>query len=283
MTTTSPKSLALAAGAILALATIPAQAGDPKSVAETALADKSRYHLFHPTPRELWRELSPDRPDTTESPITVDAGVWVVEASYLDWRRDRGDETFTVMATNLKVGLTHDTDLQFVFDSYIRENPAAGGGDEGFGDVTLRLKHNLWGNDGGDSAFALFPFVKIPTGTALSNGKAEGGLILPFSTDLADGIGLGLMAEIDAVYDDATGDHDAEFVHSAVLGFDLTDRLGMFTEYIGVAGPSPYQAYFAGGLTLSLSEDLVLDCGVQVGLNDAAEDIGLFGGFTKRF
>jgi len=254
-----------------------------KASADPTLVDKSGYTLFNPTPRELWRELAPDRPDATESPLTVDAGAWVVEASYLDWRRNNGDETTTVMSTNVKVGLTNSADLQFVFDSYAWEDFAAGGGAEGFGDVQLRLKQNLWGNDGGETAFAIFPFVKIPTGTALSNGEVEGGLILPFGMDLADGIGLGLMAEIDIVYDEVLDRHDVEFLHSAVLGFDLREKLGLFTEYIGVTGPRPYQSYFAGGFTLSLSEDFVLDCGAQVGLNDHSEDLGIFGGFTKRF
>jgi hypothetical protein len=82
---------------------------------------------------------------------------------------------------------------------------------------------------------------------------------------------------------DGANDYDLEFVHSAVLGFDLTERLGLFTEYVGVTGPSPYQAYASTGLTYSISKDLVLDTGVQIGLNDAADDIGVFGGFTKRF
>lgn len=252
-----------------------AEAGDPVPIEPSSV----RHHtLFDPTPREEWRELSPDRPDTTESPITVDAGAWVVEASYFDWRRDGGGDTYTVMATNLKVGLTDRIDLQTVFDTYTWEEAGA----EGFGDVTLRLKYNVWGNDGGSTAFALFPFVKIPTDTAISNGEVEGGLILPFSTDLAEGIGLGLMAEFDAVHD-GIDDYDLEFVHSAVLGFDVTDRLGLFTEYVGVAGPGDYEAYFSGGATFSVTDDLVFDTGLQLGLNDPAEDLGVFGGFTKRF
>ncbi len=242
----------------------------------------TNYTLFNPTPREEWRDLSPDRPDTTESPVTVDAGAWVVEASYFDWRRDGGDDTYTVMATNLKVGLTDRIDLQTVFDAYTRMDPATGAGAEGFSDVTLRLKYNVWGNEGESTGFAIFPFVKIPTGTELSNGEVEGGLILPFSIDLAEGVGLGLMAEIDWVHD-GVADYDVEFVHSAVLGLDLTDQLGLFVEYVGVNGPAPYQAYASTGLTFSLSDDFVLDAGVQIGLNDAAEDLGVFGGFTKRY
>ena len=50
--------------------------------------ESKSYHLFNPVPDGELRELSPDRPDTTESPITVDAGRFVIEASYFDWRRD---------------------------------------------------------------------------------------------------------------------------------------------------------------------------------------------------
>ncbi len=281
-TESSPLCIVSLGTVVFALATGFTLAGEPIASVETAAPDKSRYHLFHPTPRELWRELSPDRPDTTESPLTVDAGAYVIETSYFDWRHDKGDDSYTVMATNFKVGLTNDIDLQTVFDAYTREDPETGKGAEGFSDVQLRLKYNVWGNDGGNSAFAIFPFIKIPTGTELSNGEVEGGLILPFGTDLADGIGLGLMAEIDWVHGD-DGGYETEFLHSAVLGFDLTDRIGMFTEYIGIAGPAPYQAYFAGGFTWGIHEDFVLDCGTQVGLNDHSEDLGVFGGFTKRF
>ena len=35
------------------------------------MPDKSRFNLFNPTPEKDLRELSPDRPDQTESPITV--------------------------------------------------------------------------------------------------------------------------------------------------------------------------------------------------------------------
>lgn len=239
------------------------------------------YDLFDPVPADKLRDLSADRPDTTESPITVDAGHFQVEASLFDWGREGRADTYTVMSTNVKAGLTDNTDIQFVFDSYVWDE-SGGTSVEGFGDVTVRYKWNLWGNDGGDTAFALFPFVKIPTGTSLSNDEWEGGLILPFSMDLAEGWGLGLMAEIDIV-DDGAGSHEFEFVHTAVLGHDLTEKAGVFVEYIGVAAEDRYEASAAAGLTYLLNDNLMLDCGCRVGLNDDAEDIGLFTGFTVRF
>jgi len=109
---------------------LPASAGPP--VPEP---DKSQYHLFNPTPRELMRELSPDRPDATESPITLDAGHYAVEVSVFDWRHDGRDDSYTAMATNFKVGLTNNMDLQTVFDAYTWEEPEAGEGAEGFSDA----------------------------------------------------------------------------------------------------------------------------------------------------
>ena len=256
--------------------------------------DKRAYHLFHRTPREHLRDLSPDRPDTTESPITVDPGWFQIETSFFDYGRDNDgaleSEAFTYGAFNLKVGLLHNVDLQFVFDSHVvqrtRDNATKSTETiEGFSDLQLRLKINLWGNDGGRTAFALFPYIKIPTGSDSSNDRVEGGLILPLSIELNDRFGLGLMAEVDFVYADETRDYETEFVHTAVLGITLTEKIGAYIEYVGVAGSAQfdYQASVSAGLTYGLSADVQFDLGGRVGLNDAAEDAGVFTGITIRF
>jgi len=237
-----------------------------------------RHHLFHPVPRDQLRDLSPDRPDVTESPVTVDAGHFQAEVSLFDWTRDRSSDAFTVLATNLKAGLTDRMDFQVVFDASSWERP---GGSGGSGDVQLRLKRNLWGNDDGRSAFALFPYVTLPGDDG--HGRTEGGLILPFSLDLTDRMTLGAMSQFDVVWDERTGGHRFESLHSAVLGFGLTERLGFYTELAAVTGFRPFSLSFSGGCTYRVTEDFVLDAGGLAGLTDAAEDVGLFLGFTRRF
>ncbi|MBK1832943.1 transporter [Roseibacillus ishigakijimensis] len=249
------------------------------ALACSGLGPLSANHLFDPVADDQLRELAADRPDATESPQTVDAGRFQLEASLYDYRRHKGEESHTFGSLTAKVGLTDSSDLQFVWDSYSRTDSGA----EGSGDLTIRYKHNLWGNEGGGTAFALFPFVKIPTGGELSNDQWEGGLILPFSTSLAQGVGLGLMAEIDYLYEEEEGNHAFAFVHTAVLGFDLSERLGLFTEYIGTAGEGFYEASLAAGLTYQVHEHLLLDAGATFGLTDEAEDLGLFTGFTIRY
>jgi hypothetical protein len=224
-----------------------------------ATSEKSNYNLFNPTPNSFLRELSP-----------------AVEMSLFDFRRDSGVESTTWGAINFKAGLNHNTDLQTIFNLY----DGTEGGPDGFGDVTLRLKHNLWGNDGGSTALALIPWIKIPTGE-LSNDEWQGGLIIPLGINLTETIGLGLMAEIDYIHNGTL--HEFEFLHTAVLGFSLNEKTGAYAEYIGIWKEDSYEAYLAGGMNYSVNEHLILDFGVQSGLNSHAEDLGIFTGFTKRF
>lgn len=267
----------LASLAVLVAAGVPAAAQEP-----LLTAYDGPYSLARPVPRERMRELSADRPDATESPITVDAGHAQLEASLADWSKDSGDETFLALALNAKVGLTESTDLQLVVDTYSRFDAARGDDVEGTGDVQLRYKWNLFGNDGGGSALALFPYVEIPTDAGASDGEWEGGLMLPYSRDLAEGVSLGLMAGLDLVAPDDDGDHDLELLHTAVLGFDVTERVGTFVEYAGVLAEDDYLAAFDTGVTLAVHADLVLDAGIRVGLTREAEDFGAFVGFTAR-
>lgn len=234
------------------------------------------------------RELEADRPDATESPRTVDAGYFQIEMSLLGYSRDRvGSDKFESWSwaeTNIKYGLNDSMDLQLIFTPYVRERSKLGGVSEelhGYSDVTLRLKYNLWGNDVGKTAFAIFPYVKIPSGSDVSNDEWEGGIILPWAMDLCEGVGVGIQAEVARVWDGQ--DYDLDFLHTAVIGFEVTNHLGIYLEYLGISGGHPYEAYASGGVTLAITDTFQWDAGVVLGLNDAAEDLTSFAGFTAKF
>ena len=126
------------------------------------------------------------------------------------------------------------------------------------------------------------PFVKIPMETDSSNEHVEGGIILMLAWDVPEIWGLAEQVKFDAVYDDE-GDYDVGIAHKGVLGFDVVGPLGAYIEYLGIVsteGDSDYQAFFSCGLTYPLNEDLVIDAGTQVGLNNAADDIQVFVGMT---
>jgi hypothetical protein len=247
-------------------------------------ADKSAFTLFNPTPRELMRELSADRPDRTESPYTVDAGHLQVELSFAEWQKGGGREELAVLPTNVKVGLTNNIDVQFLFNPYLRQ-VTDGDTDQGAGDSQVRLKVNLWGNDGGPTALAVIPFVQIPTGAdAFSTDHVEGGIIVPLTIALPAEFALTVMGEVDFVRDDGDG-YDTLLVHTASLGRDIAGPLGAFVEYAGIApvdGDGRYEAYLNTGLTYGVGEDVQFDVGVEVGLNSAADDLRVYSGVTFR-
>src|SRR5262245_42751994 len=77
----------------------------------TATPDKSQYTLFSPTPIDLRRPYNTDRPSKTDSPYTVDAGVFQIESDVLNWTLDYKEGvrtgTWIVGNTNFKLGLTN--------------------------------------------------------------------------------------------------------------------------------------------------------------------------------
>lgn len=282
-------------GSLAALVLIGAQAaaqGAPNP--DETPADKTAFNLFNPTPDRLLRPLSADRPDATESPITVDAGRFQLEMSALSFTYDDEDgvrhRSLAVGDTNLKVGLLHNADLQFVFTAWSEEESDPGAGPSttrsGFGDVQLRLKINLWGNDSGATALGVMPYITIPTGGELSSDRVEGGFIAMWAWDFAQDLSLGLQGEVAFLYDDTDDAYDTEFSHTGVLGIGVTEELGVYLEYLGVASGDDeegYDAYFSGGLTLQVAPNVVFDVGALVGLTQDAEDVAAFTGITVRF
>jgi len=258
--------------------------------------DKRAHSWSHPTPRADLRPMATDRPDTTESPLTVDAGHAQLELSFAAYERDRRNpersgrlaETWNLAPVNLRLGLRHNLELQLVVDNYVRVSAAAAASGRrervsGFGDVTLRVKRNLLGNDGGDTAGALMPFVKRPTNSGgVGYRHVEGGLILPVNFTLG-GLGLAAMTEVDVIRNAADDGHAVAWLNTLTRGFGLTEKLGAFVELASTTGPGRHVLSANGGFTYAVNPDLQLDAGVNLGVTRAAPDLTVFAGLSRRF
>jgi hypothetical protein len=257
-------------------------------VAGETQTDKTRFSLFNPTPQALLRELSTDRPDLTESPYTVDAGHAQLEMDLVSFARDRhteerdgGTQSWAFANTNFKLGLTNWCDLQLVVPVHQHDR----GGARGFGDTTIRLKANCWGNDGGTTALAVMPFVKVPTASSgLGNNAVEGGLIIPFAAELPGDWKFGAMVEVDFLADDEGSGFQTAFVASVTFSHAIAGDLSGYLELANTAGrETAWSATFNSGLTLGLGENIQLDAGVNLGLTRAADDVTAFAGISYRF
>jgi hypothetical protein len=263
-------------------------------------ADKSGYNLFHRTPDALLREMAADRSDKTESAYSVDAGHFQIEMDFLTHTYDRssdGGEELTAKAwaiapINLKVGILNNVDLQIIAESYNTQrtkdraaNSSARGA--GFGDLLLRCKTNLWGNDGGPSALAVLPFVKIPTNQhALGNGALEGGIIFPFAMDLPADWGFGAQAEMDHLQDSSSSDYHQEFINTVTVSHDIAGKLGGYVELfsnVSTERGAKWIATFDFGFTYAVTRDIQLDAGLNVGLTSGADELNPFIGLSMRY
>ncbi len=256
--------------------------------------DKHGYHLFHPTPSSLLRDLSTDRPDLTESPYSVDAGHLQVELEAASYARDESNAGRStdvgILGVNAKLGLLPSMDLQVgvgivrhevTGDSLEFDEKASGPTD-----MAVRLKWNLWGNDGGATAMALMPFLKLPTGSPeITDHAVEGGLIVPFAVSLSGETGLGVMVEADLFRDQDGSSLHGEWLTTATLGRGLNGPLRGFVEI--AAGFRPrWEGTWIGtldaGLTYGPTPNVQLDAGVLLGVSEAADGATFFMGLSFR-
>lgn len=295
---------------LLVAASGAARAADARQGVSAAVPeqDKSRYTLFNPTPQNLLRDLTTDRPDTTESPFTVDAGHLQIETNIFGYSKSRPDDEGTVARsydyaiTNFRIGLTNWAEFNVVLQphSVVKtrpSDPAAATRSSGIGGVGLRAKINLWGNDTfeapGATALGLLPFVTLATDRDNGIGPAgtEGGLIVPFAVKLTDRLGLGLNGGFHIVREEpeapglAAGTH-TEWLSSASLSYEWSENFGTYYEVAGRFGtqdPRGDVAVLATGFTYKLGKNLQLDGGVNFGVTRAADRVNPFVGVTARF
>jgi len=259
--------------------------------------DKSAFTLFNPTPSEHLRELSVDGPTKTASPYTVDAGHFQLEMNLVSYTYDRSPsrgprrrlDEWSIAPMNLKVGLLNQVDAQLLLETYEVDRERTRRRREtrrGFGDVTLRLKYNFWGNDDGRTAFAAMPYVKLPTSEDhVGNPGVEGGLILPLEVSLPRDFDTGLMTRLDAVRDSDRRGYHAEFVHSIDLSRDLVGKLSGDVEWfsdVSTERGAAWVSTFDAGLTYRLTPNVEIEVGVDIGLTRSADDVDSFVGLAWR-
>ena len=262
--------------------------------------DKTEYDLLHPVPAALLRELSTDRPDKTESPYTVDAGHLQIELDLVSYSYDRDNsehadhtvENFAVAPANFRWGLTNKVEIQLIAETFVIENTndrdaRTNKTISGFGDMLVRCKINFWGNDGGQSAVAMMPFIKFPTNrTGLGNNVVEGGVIFPLALALPRDWSLGAMTEIDWLQDATNSGYHPEFVNTITLGHEIVKNVSGYVEFfssVSTEKDAEWIGTFDVGLTYQVSANMQLDAGVNIGLTRSADDLNPFLGLTIRY
>lgn len=236
--------------------------------------------------------LVTDRPDATESTVTVAPGFVQLEFGWTvsEITEERTEErTHTAPELLARIGLVPRVELRIGVASwmFVRETAEAESDrDNGIGDTEVGFKLRLADSRGVFPAIALLGALSLPTGDrGFSSERADPSFRFAFSHDIGERVAVGYnvgavwVSEEEAVSgaesDRQSRDLQGDLLYTITVGVGLTHRLGAFVEAFGFTAleseRSDRQA-LDGGLTLLLAPNLQLDVRVGVGLDSDAED-----------
>ena len=231
------------------------------------------------------RDFSPDRPSRSDTPFTVPASYFQAEADFANYT-NTGDQ-FQALDPTLKYGLNDRVDGEIQFGGFVSQR-SAGARAESFGDIVIRLKLSVLGDDGGDLSIAVIPYAKAPTaGAPIGNGEFEGGVNMPFLVTLPLDIGLTIEPEMAILKNALNTRRQASFTGIINLGRKITGDLSSFVEmydqiYSDRQSPGP-TVTFDTGLSYAVTTTLQLDLGANFGLNGATPGVNIYSGIAARF
>ncbi len=235
------------------------------------------------------RPMSTDRPDRTESPYSVPRGMTQIELDAVTYGEfSEGGVTLSTLGIgvlNLKYGVSENADVQLVFSPYTRSKLSAGPFediDSGTGSIGARFKFNLTGNDTGDRAVALLPYVLVPTRGEHKADNTVYGVVVPVTLPLEGNRALGAMAGVERL-----GDTNTFGIVSATLSSPFGDGgwggfVELFVAMDGLNGDDVQAATFDVGVVFSPRDGLQFDAGTYLGLASDAEDWRIFAGLSAR-
>jgi hypothetical protein len=221
--------------------------------------------------------LNADRPGFSQSPLTVDSGVWQLETGIEYLReKDRGDFTqLTLPDARLRFGLAEDFEL--VIDwAGVRKFSSGGNSTTGLTDAAIGIKIQVT-DDRAKTVASFFGAVTLPLGDDA------------FSSDSVDpliGVAWGHNGRMDwfgtAIIVKRGGDYD--FGNGVGINFAKAARSNAFVEWQAIIPDNgSAQHSLNGGYIWSHTRRSQFDIDASLGLNDSAPDYGLSAGWVYRF
>jgi hypothetical protein len=225
------------------------------------------------------------RPLTTDDTGTVEKGKFQLEPGFDFTRQDNHDRELNPSMT-LTYGLFERMDVG-IGSGYLFVHPAEGKKENGLADTELKVKYRLMDEKDWIPSFAVTGELKIPTASeskGLGSGKTDFGINVIFTKNLSKR----WVFHINAGYT-FIGEHGAnnEFNYSVAGEFIISDKWALVGEIVGVnnfngrKGDDPFSGLL--GTYYLITDSIIWDGGVQIGMNKAAPDFRLTTGLTILF
>lgn len=223
------------------------------------------------------QEIVTDRPDQTESSVTVGKNNFQIESGVLYQKIDNSN-SFIGPSTLLRYGITNGIELRFV-SQYESTKIGLDGGDikySGFNDLEFGAKFQLLKKEDVNTEMAFLSHVIIPTANENLTSNQVGVVSkLSISHTITDKIGLGYNIGYDYVA------QQSSLTYSFALGFQLSNSIGFYIEPYGKWDESNnYESNFDVGFSYLVNDNFQLDASYGFGLNNDMQYLST--GFSWR-
>ncbi|MGD0919373.1 MAG: transporter [Thermodesulfobacteriota bacterium] len=224
------------------------------------------------------------RPLMTDDTGTVEKGKFQLEAGFDFARQDNHDRELSPSLT-LTYGVLERMDVA-IGSGYLFEHPTDGKRENGFADTEVKVKYRWVDEKDWLPSFACTGKLKIPTASesrGLGSGKAD----FSINAILTKNISKRLVLHLNLGHT-FIGEHggDNEFNYSAAGQFVLSDKWALVGELVGVnnfngRNDDPFSGLL--GTYYLITDNIVWDAGVEIGMTRAAPDFRLTTGLTLFF
>jgi cobalt/nickel transport protein len=225
------------------------------------------------------------RPLNTDDAWTVEKGTFQLEVGFDTLRQDNHDGEFGPSLT-LTYGLLERMDLG-IGSAYVFFHAKEGERENGMADTKVKLKYRWMDEKNWRPAFTVSGILKIPTASE-SKGLGSGQTDFGINAILTKTLSKKWVAHLNLGYTFIGEDHvNNEFNYSIAAQFLLTEKWSLVGEIVGVNnfngrhGDDPFSGLI--GTCYSITEKIVWDVGLEIGMSKAAPDFRLTTGLTWLF
>lgn len=212
------------------------------------------------------QQLVTDRPDQTESSVTVPLRSFQIESGLLighTYDNNISERQLLIPTTLLRYGLTKSIEIRIV-DQLEHFKDLNNNGNFGISDLEIGAKVQVLKKENINTEMAFLSHLIIPTGTnGFSNDKF--GIVnkIAVSHSLNELLGLGYNLGYNYF-----GYGKGDLIYSVALGIGITEKTGFYVETFGeITGFKDPVSNFDSGLTYLIKQNLQLDLSFGLGLN----------------
>lgn len=232
---------------------------------------------------DLDEPLVTDRPDFTESSVTVGQGVTQVEMGYTyfdDSEAGTTTRSHSYPEILLRQGILAEWLELRVGWNYGNEEITQGvavTNNDGSEDLYLGFKIALTPQECWLPEMALIPQWTVPTGAdAFSADRVLAGVNWTYSWEVTESWSIAGSTQGNSNVDDVTADAYWEMAQSVASGYSITEQIGAYVEWYAFFPHSADTAlpehFFNGGFSYLVNNNIQFDWRAGLGLNNAADD-----------